>query len=358
MTLAGFRMIHNLLIYPSKRLPRTAISPPLTRYSQINLETAGPAALPQSIKMHLYIAQGARQLVPAPEQSWGNLAALPAQQQRARTLSQRHEQFRGGTHWADRSMEARGTWCRRRQQQHVARSLQVEVPTEAVPPEQAWRLLQEFSAKEARGLAQAFLSSREKRQQLRDALLVSLPPARRSQRPSVPALRCRAVPPAIADAAPPFNITQVAAGSPHTPAGWNPDAVEVPEVLLGIVASDVRLAVRSLRDYCQALGLPFKASKAAGVDPVGPQVLSALFVKRPTPHPPQMPESRVPGVAAAPAIAGPVYVKFNSATGLCYASTYEGRDRGVLVQLGQQQLGHLPLGLFDEAMARPPPPAL
>lgn len=69
-----------------------------------------------------------------------------------------------------------------------------------------------------------------------------------------------------------------------------------------------------------------------------------------------MPESRVPGVAAAPAIAGPAYVKYNSASGLCYATRYEGRDRGVLVQLGQQQLGHLPLGLHDELMARPAPP--
>jgi hypothetical protein len=49
-------------------------------------------------------------------------------------------------------------------------------------------------------------------------------------------------------------------------------------------------------------------------------------------------------------------VKYNSATGLCYASRYEGRDRGVLVQLGQAQVGHLPLGLLDEAMANPPPP--
>ena len=65
----------------------------------------------------------------------------------------------------------------------------------------------------------------------------------------------------------------------------------------------------------------------------------------------------MPGVAATPAIAGPVYLKCNSATGLCYASQYDGRDRGVLVQLGQRQLGHLPLGLFDEGMTRPPPVA-
>lgn len=82
---------------------------------------------------------------------------------------------------------------------------------------------------------------------------------------------------------------QAAAAAPHVPAGWNPDASGssidgesseggsdgssgssggVPEVLLGVLASDVRLAVRSLRDYCQALGLPFKASKrCAGLEP-------------------------------------------------------------------------------------------
>lgn len=51
-------------------------------------------------------------------------------------------------------------------------------------------------------------------------------------------------------------------------------------------------------------------------------------------------------------------VQYNAASGLCYATKYEGRDRGVLVQLGQRQLGHLPLGLHDEGMARPPPTAL
>lgn len=144
-------------------------------------------------------------------------------------------------------------------------------------------------------------------------------------------------------------------------------------MLLGVMASDVRLAVRALRDYCQALGLPFKVSDAA-CEPL-PVVSPDLGLKgcllaaihsltifdlpshAPTPNAVQMPESRVPEVAAAPAITGPVYVKFNSVSGLCYASRYEGRDRGVLVQLGQQQLGHFPLGLHDEQMLQPPPPA-
>ena len=43
------------------------------------------------------------------------------------------------------------------------------------------------------------------------------------------------------------------------------------------------------------------------------------------------------------------------ASQLCYVSSYESRDKGVLVQMGQEQLGHFPLGLFDEAMQNPEP---
>lgn len=42
---------------------------------------------------------------------------------------------------------------------------------------------------------------------------------------------------------------------------------------------------------------------------------------------------------------------------LCYLSQYKGRERGVLIQLGQgPMLGHFPLGFFDEAMSNPAPP--
>ena len=50
-----------------------------------------------------------------------------------------------------------------------------------------------------------------------------------------------------------------------------------------------------------------------------------------------------------------MYIKHNASTGVCYVSQYEGRDRGVLVQLGQRQVGHLPLGLLDEDMSSPAP---
>ena len=42
----------------------------------------------------------------------------------------------------------------------------------------------------------------------------------------------------------------------------------------------------------------------------------------------------MPGVAAAPVIVDAVYIKYSSSTALCYCMRYEGRDRGVLVQLG------------------------
>ena len=127
----------------------------------------------------------------------------------------------------------------------------------------------------------------------------------------------------------PTPLSQIAAGAAHPPAGWDPDAAAQPEVLLGVLSGDVRLAVRALRDWCAALGLPYT-----------------------------VPESRAAGAPNVAAIRGPAYIKFNSATRLCYATAYNGRDRGVLLQLGQQQLGHLPLGLFDEGMAAPPPALL
>jgi hypothetical protein len=152
--------------------------------------------------------------------------------------------------------------------------------------EQAWSLLTELTQRDVRGLAAPLLDSRAKRRLLRDAVLV-------------------------------------AAASPHPPSAWDP-ATGV--ILLGLLASDARLAARALRDWTEALGLP-----------------------------PATPESRVPGCPSLPSISGPVYIKYNSGGGLCYATRYDGRDRGVLLQLGSVQVGHLPLGLHDEDMAAPPP---
>jgi Domain of unknown function (DUF1824) len=122
------------------------------------------------------------------------------------------------------------------------------------------------------------MSSREKRQALRDALLL-------------------------------------AAANPWPAAGYSLDS----EILLGVLASDVRLGVRSLRDYSAALNLEFI-----------------------------LPTSRIPNAPTLPSIHSSVYIKYNSKSGLCYVTAYEGRDRGVLVNLGTEQIGHLPLGLHDE----------
>lgn len=73
------------------------------------------------------------------------------------------------------------------------------------------------------------------------------------------------------------------------------------------------------------------------------------------PSPPASPQVRVPGATALPAVQGGVYIKYIPGTGTCYVSKYDGRDRGVLLQLGQEQLGHFPLGLMDEEMKNPAP---
>ena len=52
------------------------------------------------------------------------------------------------------------------------------------------------------------------------------------------------------------NVLQTAAAAPHAACGWAPSA-NPPCLLLGVLASDVRLAVRALRDFCAALGSEF-----------------------------------------------------------------------------------------------------
>lgn len=86
--------------------------------------------------------------------------------------------------------------------------------------------------------------------------------------------------------------------------------------ILGICADSLVEGVRALKAYTAALGYAPEADLAA--------------------------------------IEGAVYIKFNPRSGLCYANTYSGSHRGVLVSCQSaeetdvnEMFGHLPLDLFE-----------
>jgi hypothetical protein len=84
---------------------------------------------------------------------------------------------------------------------------------------QAWELLRRYTVEDAKGLAQGMRDNAEKRRCLRTALDVAL--------------------------------------AHHWPEmGWNPHDKDI---LLGVLASDVRLAVRALRDWCDACDVDYIA---------------------------------------------------------------------------------------------------
>ena len=116
------------------------------------------------------------------------------------------------------------------------------------------------------------------------------------------------------------SAVRALAASPAPSAGWDPAAAP-PRLLLAVLASDDALAARALRDYCDAFGVAYA--------PPQPRVRGGVFVK----HNPA-------AVGAPPPRAAP----------------YAGPDRGVLVTVGDVQVGHLPLGLLDEARQGAPPP--
>lgn len=192
----------------------------------------------------------------------------------------------------------------------------------------AWDLLRAFTAAEARGgaaAAQAFLGSADARARLRGALLAAYASPRPSAGWLPPAQVSTTTPagPGDADGAT-TTATTTAVAAPTTAA-----TTASSPVLLGVVAGDARTAVRALRDWCGALSLDFA-----------------------------LPECRVPGASALADVRGGVYVKYSSAGPACHLSSYQGRDRGVLVQLGTDQFGHFPMGLFDEGKEAPPPPGV
>mmetsp|Transcript_490 Transcript_490/g.1122 ORF Transcript_490/g.1122 Transcript_490/m.1122 type:complete len:251 (-) Transcript_490:358-1110(-) len=146
---------------------------------------------------------------------------------------------------------------------------------------------------------------------------------------------------------------------------WNPASSPV---LLGILASDVRLAMRSLRDYTAALSVEFVPPDST--IPL-PQIQGSVYIRykssmtttRATSPPPPPPSSShlVDGEQQQEQEQNQDNKKKNKNDQgerivQCTISSYSGNDRGVLVQLGTLQIGHLPLGLLDEAMANPPAP--
>eukprot|EP00955_Chlamydomonas_euryale_P079259 363275-Chlamydomonas_euryale.AAC.9 len=108
--------------------------------------------------------------------------------------------------------------------------------------EDSWKMLKDFTVKEFRGMSSSFVSSREKRDELRSAVL----PADARRCPSV-SWRIRTVL---------LSSAQAIYTSPNPSRGWIPDSSD-PDVLLGVVSSDVRLAVRACRDWCSALNLEY-----------------------------------------------------------------------------------------------------
>jgi Domain of unknown function (DUF1824) len=63
----------------------------------------------------------------------------------------------------------------------------------------------------------------------------------------------------------------------------------------------------------------------------------------------------LPELLPTPELAGVIYIKYNPALSNCYASAYQGLDRGVLIAAQSDDLtqlnemfGHLPLDLFAE----------
>jgi len=176
---------------------------------------------------------------------------------------------------------------------------------------------------------------------------------------------------------------QAAASAPWPPAAWDP-AAQPPSLLIGIVSSDVRLAVRALRDCACALDVPFQMPSSRVKLTVLSSTIGRLSVRHAHTHLRPMHSFcwQVANVDNITAIKGACYIKYMAASAeRSYCSSYSGQDRGILLQLGQQQVwpavciefysihavlnvhnlrpactltrlvivqvGHLPLGLFE-----------
>lgn len=153
------------------------------------------------------------------------------------------------------------------------------------PSGSCWDLLEDYTRLEFRQTAGAYTNSQESRARLRKAFLEAV-------------------------------ITK------NDAINWHPGSSPV---LLGVLSSDVRLALRSLRDFTAAFGTKYTVPDVTGT------------------------------VVPLPQIRGPVYIRYRSidTTVQCTLTPYSGNDRGVLVSFGTMQIGHLPLGLLDEGMTVP-----
>lgn len=87
--------------------------------------------------------------------------------------------------------------------------------------------------------------------------------------------------------------------------------------LLGICADNSKEALTALQHWTAALSCDFYM----------PQVLDSKHNLNTLP--------------------GPVYIKYNAHSKASYVQAYTGKFRGVIVQVGQKQVGHLPLSLFS-----------
>jgi hypothetical protein len=173
-------------------------------------------------------------------------------------------------------------------------------------PHSCWAILEEFTRAEFKGVAHStFTATKESREELKSAF-------------------CTAI------------------QTRNDAIGWNGPASST--VLLGILSSDIRMALRSLRDYTEALGVEYVLPEYVDID------------------------GRRDSTMPLPSIQGAVYLRYRavparpheeqseSISPQCTVTKYNGPDRGVLVNFGTMQVGHLPLGLLDPDRVKPASP--
>jgi len=197
-------------------------------------------------------------------------------------------------------------------------------------PDLAWRLLSRFTAADFAGKAPSLLSDPRRRQALRLALRV----VSRSPRAANGWF------PASSDS-----------DSDSTDSSSPPSPPPPPPLVVAVLASSHELACRALRDYLDLFGLPYCppapriAAGSGGVFvKVSASSLVALAVQGEGEGEREGTATTMTTSSSPPSPLQPPR-----------ASPYVGKDRGVLVTLGDTQFGHLPLGLLDEEREKPAP---